>query len=334
MLPFSTYGSTKEQAAMYLQEKNIWNKSHSVFSDPRFFSRTSRKSLNIVGIIIALMLPWLVFTATFALTSFWMRFTRPVLAYSLLGIVFAGFVLAPMILMANGAKKKIADPQSYQPTWYIFLSICCLLAFIFGYLVGEHNYRGFMHPYYSLMHLAHYSNVDTNVAVGQQIMDAGRVTFKNTTALDLGHSMGFKNSDVFCVAPIITKASLDGRSITELPSVDFWAVGTNCCSGVQADFHCKGFADPNANGAIRLMGDQEAARALYRLAVQQAEATYKLTATHPLFFEWVHDAEESTWEFAQDGYIGFISAICTYFVVQIFFTIVAMLAFSKMVDGA
>jgi hypothetical protein len=279
------------------------------------------------------MLPWLIFVSVFALSSFWMRFSRPVLAYAMLAAIFVGGVVVPIVLMASGQKKKVSDPASYQPTWYIFLSITCLAAFVFGWMAGNQNYIGFMHPYYSLTHLAHYDNVDTNVAVGQQIMDGGRVTFKNTTALDLGHSMGFKNRDVYCVAPIVTKSSLAGRAINSLPTVDFWAVGINCCSGVQADFHCKGFADPAANGGLRLMDNQESARALYRLAVQQAEATYKLTATHPLFFEWVHNVDESTWEYAQEGYVAFISGICTYFLVQIFITIVAMLAFSKMVDG-
>lgn len=283
--------------------------------------------------MIAFLLPWFVFAGVFALSSFWLRFSRPILAYSCIVILFLGGVLVPLLLTVDGAKKKLADPFSYQPTWYIFLSVTCLVAFILGWILGDQNYTGYMHPFYSLTHLAHYDNVDTNVAVGQQVMDAGRITFKNTTALDLGHSMGFKNHDVYCVAPIITKSSLNGKSISSLASVDFWAVGTNCCSGVQADFHCKGFADPHANGAIRLMGNQEEARALYRLAVQQAEATYKLTATHPLFFEWVQNVDDATWQFAQDGYVNFISGICIYFLVQIFLTIVAMLAFSKMVGG-
>lgn len=318
---------------MYITEKDAFKRTRSVFGDPRFFGRTSRKSLNIVGVMIALLLPWCIFAGVFALASFWMRFSRPVLAYSMLAALFLGGVLVPILLMANGQKKKFAEPLSYQPTWYIFLSVTCLVAFIFGWMAGDQNYIGFMHPYYSLTYLARYDDIDTNVATGQQVMDGGRITFKNTTALDLGHSMGFKNHDVFCVAPIITKSSLAGRTTNQLPTVDFWAVGENCCSGVQADFHCKGFADPAANGAIRLMGNQEEARALYRLAVQQAEATYKLTATHPLFFEWVHNVDESTWEFAQSGYINFLSGICTYFLVQLFIVIVAMLAFSKMVDG-
>merc|ERR1719373_137477 len=146
--------------------------------------------------------------------------------------------------------------------------------------------------------------------------------------------MGFKNRDIFCVAPIVTKATIPpGKAVKDLESLDFWAVGKNCCSGTQPDFHCKGFADPKASGAIRLIGPMERDRAFFRLAVQQAEATYKLTATHPLFFEWVHDPVEAVWNYAQSGYSNYLCGIATYFVVQIFFTTVAMLAFSKMVHS-
>merc|ERR1719506_167791 len=155
------------------------------------------------------------------------------------------------------------------------------------------------------MNLAHYHDVDTNVYLGQQLMDAGQVDFKKGTALDLGRSMGFKNHDIYCVAPIVTKGS-------GAQSVDFWAVGKNCCSGVAADFHCSGFSDPKATGVIRNMHDED--RAFYRLAVQQAEATYKITASHPLFFEWVHSAQEAIDHFWHKGLTTYLLWICSYFV--------------------
>lgn len=56
---------------------------------------------------------------------------------------------------------------------------------------------------------------------------------------------------------------------------------------LQANFHCDHFNNPHANGGYRLMTDND--RPFYRLAVQQAEATYKIRAVHPLFFEWAID---------------------------------------------
>jgi hypothetical protein len=324
----SLYGATKAQH--YHQEKDVFSRTR----DFTFFKRGGRKSLNIVGFLMSLMLPWVIFCTVFALMSFGLRYERPAFAYTLVILVFLVGVTSPILFFVNGLKKKFDQSAAYQPTWYFFLACTCFLAFAAAVVAGQWNYKDFMQPNYSLNHLAHYKDVDTNAGFGQQYMDAGYISFTNTTALYLQHSMGFKNHDIFCVAPIVTKDTISkGKAVKDLESLDFWAVGKNCCSGIQADFHCKGFADPKAHGAMRLIGALEEDRAFFRLAVQQAEATYKLTATHPLFFEWVHDPVEAVWFYAQSGYSNYLCGIATYFVVQIFLTLVAMLAFSKMVHN-
>lgn len=71
-----------------------------------------------------------------------------------------------------------------------------------------------------------------NRMLGQQLLDAGIVQFAPGSQLDVKKSMGFKNGNLFCVAPIVFG--------TASPvSYDFWAVGKDCCSGSQADFSCR-----------------------------------------------------------------------------------------------
>jgi hypothetical protein len=290
------------------------------------FVKGQRRRMNIISILISLFVPWLLFCFVCAILSFSVHFTQPTVAFAMVILAFLIVVGSTSMLAANAMKRKLTDPM-YEPSWFLFLAGTCFLAFFLAYTAGQWNYSNNMHKYYNLLHLPHYQDVDTNSFLGQQLMDAGRIEFKNGTALDLGRSMGFKNHDVYCVSPIITK----GAPASSQPlSVDFWAVGKNCCSGVQADFHCDGFSDPNARGVIRLMHDAD--RPFYRLAVQQAEATYKMTATHPLFFEWVHSAEEATNQFAQIGRVNYFLGICSHFLLQAFLTVTTTLLFSKTIN--
>jgi len=297
----------------------------SPFARGMFFMNGQRKRMNIVAILLSLFVPWLLFCFVFAIMSLNIHYKHPALTHALVLVAFLCVVGTSAFFAANAMKKKFSDP-AYQPSWYIFIAVTSLVAFLAALFAGNWNYVTYMQPYYDLENLGSYQDIDTTAYLGQQLMDAGQINFKQGTVLDLGRSMGFKNHDIYCVAPIVTKGA--GQE----SSVDFWAVGKNCCSGVSADFHCSGFSDPLALGVIRSMHDED--RPFYRLAVQQAEATYKMTASHPLFFEWVHSAEQATNDFAHNGYYTYFVGIASYFLLQIFFTAVVTLAFSKLAAHA
>ncbi|CAE7450804.1 unnamed protein product [Symbiodinium natans] len=129
---------------------------------------------------------------------------------------------------------------------------------------------------------------------------------------------GFKNSDLYCVAPIINKNAskaaspacpqkavhskhLQQRSFGSTcfaeaapVSYDYWAVGLNCCD--QSGFRCGEYDKPSARSGVRLLNEEQ--RQFYVLAVKEAEATFGLKATTPLFFFWVEDAKalQSSWK--------------------------------------
>merc|ERR1719345_356910 len=154
------------------------------------------------------------------------------------------------------------------------------------------------------------------------MMDGGQLMFTEGSKLDLSMSMGFKNLELYCVAPIV-----GGSDPKHISSYDFWAVGMNCCSGSKADFHCGEFNNPRAAAGLRLMRDDQ--RAFFRLAVQQAEAAYNIKAAHPLFFYWMQDPVAEMNSYRDDGFKYYLLGIFTHFSFNLFCVVCAVVGFSK-----
>lgn len=316
-------GNFMQRSDPHQHSKDLFaEKSH--FNRGQYFLQGQRRRLDIWSILLNLFVPWLLFCGVYVLVSFQLHFQHAALCWIIVGLCFLVGVALPVGFAATQTLRKYTNPE-YQPSWALFLGFTCLVAFFTAAYSAQYNFMHFMRPYYEYLNLASYTDLDTNEYVGQQLMDAGRITFVNGTQLDLTHSMGFRNTNMFCVAPIFTK-----NSTFKTKSLDFWAVGKDCCSGNQADFHCRGFANPRS-GALRLINEWD--RPFYRLAVQQAEATYKITAAHPLFFEWVPDVEETLLSFAQTGYKNCLIWCISAFLLQAFLTVSSSLAFAKLIHA-
>jgi hypothetical protein len=264
--------------------------------------------------------------------SFFAHYRTPLLCYL---VVFAGLLVVVLTAyFAVDAVKKKQEPDVVQfvtgelrephrePTWLIFLFGTCLQAWLLGVVLGEVNYTKHTQLYYDVSNLETYPSVDPSSMRGQQLMDAGRVMFKQGSRLDLTLSRGYKNLENYCVAPIVSPH--DSRPV---PSYDFWAVGVNCCSGNQADFHCGEFNNPRASAGLRLMQDDE--RAFFRLAVQQAEAAYNIKAEHPLFFHWMQDPIAEVNEYMDEGFKYYFFGVSLHFVVQFLQVLAACIIFGK-----
>jgi len=284
------------------------------------FSEGNRRRLNIVPVILCILLPTALFAGLYAVMSFTLRYSNPAAAYSLLWVTGLAVLISACFACRSMGRKAIGDPTR-QPNWYVFLFLSMLIAWVLAFVLGEYNFENNMEPFYDAKNLNTFTDVNPSRFRGQQVMDAGVVEFTQGTKLDLQHSMGFKSEQVYCVAPIVLPSETPAQ-------YDFWAVGTDCCSGSQADFHCKNFNNPHSNGALRLTKDHD--RAMYRLAVQQAEATYRIKATHPLFFTWVVDPVEEMWSYQRHGIRLYLAGLFGYFLGQSFLVAAACVAFSKM----
>lgn len=296
------------------------------------FIPRQRKQLNAVAICISLFIPSALFSLMYWVMSFFPHYKTPLLCYL---VVLAGLCLVAMTayLAFDAVKKKqeagvvqfVAGNQSdahREPTWLIFLFATCLQAWFMGVALGEMNYMKHTQPYYDVSNMETYPSVDPSSMRGQQLMDAGRVMFTPGSRLDLTKSRGYKNLEDYCVAPIVSEH--DTRPV---PSYDFWAVGVNCCSGSQADFHCGEFNNPRASAGLRLMQDDQSE--FFRLAVQQASAAYNIKAEHPLFFHWMQDPIAEVNEYMDEGFKYYFFGVTVHFIFQFFLVLAACIVFAK-----
>jgi hypothetical protein len=284
------------------------------------FFRGQRKRMNLVGICVSVFLPWILFSVLYAVMSFSVHYNQPGLCYFIAAL---GLVVVLMIgtLAYNSVQAKFRGDSEREPTWFVFLFLTTVIAWLAGIALGDMNFYSNLQPYYDITNLNTYPSVNPTQMRGQQLMDAGRIIFSEGSKLDLTKSMGFKNLDTYCVAPIT-----NGEA--PLATYDFWAVGMNCCNGNSADFHCGEFNNPRASAGLRLMNDGQ--RAFYRLAVQQAEAAYNVKAIHPLFFTWMQDPIAEMNAYQDEGLKYYLLGMFAHFAFQLFLTIVATIAFSKM----
>lgn len=194
--------------------------------------------------------------------------------------------------------------QSWQRGSRSAMLVCLgvLMATLIGFTWGDHIHTRFIMPHEDLVNLNNYPSVDPGKYTGQQLMDAGQIEFVAGSRLDLSKSIGFKNEDIYCVAPIVGPDQSGGNA-SKLATYDFWAVGTNCCSGHAPDYHCGEFNNPSAHKGLRLMRDDT--RNFFRLAVQEASAAYNIEANHPVFMYWMTNPASEVNAYKEDGYNAF-----------------------------
>lgn len=257
--------------------------------------------------------PWVMFTGVYYVLSFDTHLKQPTLCWILIGVAVFG-VIAAII----GAFIEFNNKVGRQAIWATSMAVSLSIALLIAMTVSQSNYSSFMLPYYTWSGLNSYQNVDPAKMGGEAFMDAGKVSFSSSTKLDLTKAAGFLNLDMYCVTPIVSSSGPKDRE-----PYDFWAVGTNCCSGNAVDFHCGAFDVKGASGGLRVLADAD--RDFYRLAVNQAAATYNLQVKHPVFFHWVTDASYAVDEYQEQGFRNFSIGVVVYFVFQVLVVLITFL---------
>lgn len=276
-----------------------------------------------MGMCLSLLVPWIIFCLINAMMTFYLHYRMTALVYTVGIIVCIALSLLTAYSLFLVFKRWVNDEGSIEETdWISFLAVTTLLAALLAMVIGSRQFAATELPYFDIASLNHYDGVNVTSMRGQQLMDAGRVKFVPGTYLDTKKSMGFKNGDTFCVAPI-TGGFYEGNPA--LFNYDFWAVGINCCSSGSNDFKCGQYKNPFARAGLRLMKEDQ--RPFFRLAVQQALSTYMIQASHPLFFHWVQDPEGEMIDYRLNAFKYYMIEMLAHFGLQLALVIIAALFF-------
>jgi len=283
------------------------------------FARTGlRGRINAAAILLSLIVPWALFTINFALLSQEVHFNNAEVVDTVVA------VSAVLLFLSGLALFAVRRGPEREPSVAVFILVSAAVAWILAVALGEVNFKAYMHPYEQFLHMRSYKDVDPLKMRGQQLMDAGSIRFLNTSTVDVSKSMGFKNKDVFCVAPIS-----DGSTAS---TYDFWAVGVNCCNDRTSTgafrFECISSGGIKLHAGLRWISAEE--RPFFRLAVQQAEAIHNITAVHPLFFTMVKDADAAVESLKGSATQNTILGIIGFFILQSFLVVIGVLLATKM----
>jgi hypothetical protein len=262
------------------------------------FTQGQRRRLNVAAMFMCLFVPWGIFVANFSLLSLPVHYENPGLAYMTVFLSLASICILGLFKCC--APRRHSEIDEKEPNWLQYMFLTSILAWVLAVGLGFLNYYVWLEPFEHMKHLNTYHDVDPMGTTGDQLMDAGSVSFVNGTRVDTSKAMAFKNMETYCVAPI----KVPGTA----PSVyDFWAVGLNCCKGTSTGttFSCENAKSPHAKGGLRLMTSTD--RPFYRLAVQQAEVAYNIKAAHPLFFTWEQDPNKTMYAWKTEAYTNFQS---------------------------
>jgi len=249
------------------------------------FAPGHRLRMNVLPMFLNIFIPWGIFIYCFGLCSFHLMYSQPILACLCVSMVFVVWLV--FVLLAYCARRY--DPD---PTWFTFFSILAGICALWGILAGLKNLDTYEKPYYTITEMKDTKGIDPITTKGENVMDAGIMTFVQGTAFDTNLTWHFKKGKIYCAAPLISTSGTVPLSQT----YDYWAVGEDCCSIAASDFRCGSWGLVSAHSGLRVIDEEQ--EKYYRLAVQQAESLYDIMAPRPIFLKWSDDplGEVASWK--------------------------------------
>eukprot|EP00930_Biecheleria_cincta_P090791 TRINITY_DN80259_c0_g1_i1.p1 TRINITY_DN80259_c0_g1~~TRINITY_DN80259_c0_g1_i1.p1 ORF type:complete len:347 (-),score=59.83 TRINITY_DN80259_c0_g1_i1:25-1017(-) len=287
--------------------------------------RETRK-ISLFPLLGLILLPWLLFLATYsAMVCNW-HYQAPLLVYLVIAAgAFLVFCFFCFCVVEREQQRKAAEAGGKRELSQVYiLTACMFLAWLAALVVGSSHYETYTKAWFDMTRLSNYKGVDPIMARGEQLMDAGTIEFARGTKIMINMSMGFQDGTLYCVAPI---SSGPDPPVT----YDFWAIGTDCCKASQAGFTCgpdRHHMHDNMAGR-RLMDTGVASK--YKMAIKQAQAAYGITAAYPIFLKMTRsDSLSDPDELRSRGQSSFIKWVTGYLVFQLVLALITFYIIAKL----
>jgi len=255
------------------------------------FEKRLRQAVRPIEVFGCALLATIEFVVAYVCLVFGLRYHNQSLA---IGIVVACLALCCGLTLVSVSKWRLAKPSR---AW-IALTCCMWCGLAGAFITGDRYWYQHTVNFYNLRDMASYINIDPASDKGQSYMDAGTVYFKDGSYVLRDKALAFRNGLTYCVAPIVqapleyepgspSLETVSGFAMPRSGTVDFWAVGTDCCGKDGGSFSCGQVQSTLARSGLRLLDDTS--RSMYLLAVQEWSASTGIPVRHPLFFHWVKD---------------------------------------------
>jgi len=230
-------------------------------------------------------------TAAFGL----MYWHHPTVAHSVFTFAIVAGMSMLVIAMNGGWHGKASM------TFMAVNGFCIIFVALVGALLGLYCFETYTKSFEIYRASYAYKGILPNINPGAH-RDAGTIEFAPGSHIEVDHSIGIKNGDTYCVAPI-TAPGKRGFS-------GFWAVGTNCCNA-HGGFRCGDVANAQVRSGLVVLdensfGNDEIPE--YARAAEEAGAQFAIgVPDKPIFVKWSSDVASDIDQYYHDA-LGFVTS--------------------------
>lgn len=242
------------------------------------------------------LLWWPAFLGSCIVATYGLRYWQhSLLAHTVL--VLSAVIASIMLLTAfNGGWAGRASA-----TFLAVNGFCMVFVGLVSVFLGVYCFQSYTKSYEIYRGSRYYENVVPNINPGAH-RDGGVINFAAGSRVDVEHSIGIRNGDFYCAAPIVFPDS-NGFS-------GFWAAGMNCCNA-RGGFRCGEVSELQVRSGLTVLDEdlftpEEIPQ--YMKAAAEAAAQFGIgIPTKPMFVRWSGDVDLDKDRYYHDA-VGFVTS--------------------------